>query len=202
MTTPTTYPQAAAAIVDQAFILMERSPPSSLGDDSPEAQDAGRHYAEALHTCLEACDWSFASRYVHLPEAAAETSGLAPDPARPHVYELPGDLLLLREVGDRRTVWRRDGRWLRASDPGPLPLRYTATLTNEQELSHRFRMALATELAARLAPRWLGTATKVETLIALSRQRLQEAMREDRTQASPATWHGAPGSWWAYEVIR
>jgi hypothetical protein len=201
MPTPTTYPQAAAAIVDQAFILMERSPPSSFGDDSPEALDAARHYPEVLQSLLESTDWSFAARRIELSQVQPPSSVFV-DPATPHFYQLPGDVVLLREVGTRRTVWRREAEYLRASDPGPLPIRYTGRITNEQAVPASFRKALATELALRLAPRWLGTASKIENLYAMARADLQAAQRADRAQASPAEWGNQGSGWWADGIQR
>jgi hypothetical protein len=201
MPTPTTYPAAAADIVDLAFILMEKAPPASFADDTPEAQDAGRHYPAALQTCLEFADWSFASRFVSLPEIALP-AGLATDPRMPHLYALPGDCLRVREVGDRGTVWRIDGVQLRADHPGPLALRYTARIVNEQQLTAGFRTALATDLAARLAPRWLGTASKIDLLMRLADDRLRKAARDDRATGSQTTWHGGASEDWGSVILR
>lgn len=201
MTGETRYPKAAAAIVDQAFILMEKSPPSSFGDDTPEAEDASRHYPEALSTCLEACDWSFASRVVDLPEAELPAL-LAPDRDLPFIYSLPADCVKVREVGDRHTRWRVDEIWLRTSDRGPIRLRYTRRIENEKHTSARFRVALATELASRLAPRWLGTASKVEGLVNLAELRLKKAMAEDRVAGSQQTWHGGSSDLWSEGIRR
>lgn len=201
MPTPTTYPAAAAAIVDQAFILMEKAPPASFADETPEAQDAGRHYPEALRTCLEYCDWSFASRYVSLPEIVLP-GGMASDPRMPHLYALPADCLKAREVGDRSTRWRIDGLHIRADVPGPLALRYTGAISNEQQLPAAFRLALAADLAARLAPRWLGTASKVDLLWRMAEDRLRKAARDDRATGSQATWHGEDASDWTQDIRR
>lgn len=201
MPTPTTYPAAAAAIVDQAFILMEKAPPSSFGDDTPEAQDAGVHYPEVLQSALEACDWSFASAFVMQPEAVLP-SDMTADPDLPYLYSLPGDCLRLREVGQRRTIWRVDGIFLRADEPGPLRLRYTRKIVNEMHLPAGFRLALAADLAARLSPRWLGTAAKVDALTRLADQRLREAMRTDRAMGSQQTWRGDAPADWASEIAR
>lgn len=195
------FPAAAASIVHQAFILMERTPPASTGDGTPEADDAALLYPEALASVLEASDWSFASRLIHLSEIALP-SIMAADPDLPHLYELPTDLLRLREAGDRTTAWRIDGGYLRSDMPGPLRLRYTMRIIDEQQATAGFRMAVAAALAVRLAPRWLGTSAKVDYLARLAEDRLARAARDDRATGSAATWHGGAAEDWGRSIWR
>ena len=202
MTVPTTYPTAAASIVDQAVILMEKSPPSRFGDDSPEAQDAARHYPEALRSCLEACDWSFASRTVLLNRIAALPEGMIATSDFPYLFALPDDHLVPRQVGDRSTRWQVEDIYLRADDAGPLHLRYTRVIDNERQVSARFRLAVAAELAVRLSPRWLGTATKVEGLIGQAEVSLRRAMAADKANASQVTWRGDEPQDWVSGIAR
>lgn len=195
MTAPV-IPAAAASIVAQAFRFMELAPPSSFADDTPQAQDAREQYPLALQASLEANDWSFASVMVFLPEAT-EPEALEFDPDLPHLFKLPGDALVVREVGDRHTTWRRDRGGLRADEPGPLRLRYTGRITNEAALPAAFQHAIAFRLAVLLAPRWLGTSGKIEALEDRAARALRMAARQDSGSASPASWSGEPltGDW-------
>ena len=195
------FPQATAAIVTEAFLRVELSPPASFGDDSEQAQSAALFYPDALRACLEHSDWSFASTFQMLPEVTLPL-GVTADTDLPHAYALPGDLVRLREVGSRATRWRIDGTRLRADEPGPLRLRYTALIINETSATSRFRQALAADLALRLAPRWLGTASKIAELRQHAEDALRIAARDDRATASQATWHGGSAEDWGSAIAR
>jgi hypothetical protein len=195
-------PIATSTIVAQAFRLMEKSPISSFADDSEEAAAAAEQYAIAMEMCLEACDWSFASVFVTLPEAASLPSGNAADAALPYTYQMPGDCITLQEVGVVGDTWRRDRDLLRADAPGPLPVRYTGKITDEAKLPAIFRTAVAYQLAALLAPRWITTRTKVSDLQSYASQYLKQAMARDGRQASPMRYDGLAdeGDWAARAV--
>jgi hypothetical protein len=189
-------PIAASTIAAQAFRFLELSPISSFADDTPQAQDAAEQYPQALASCLSACDWSFASVLASLP-AAVPGPTVAVDPALPHLFALPGDVIVLREVGDGWTRWRRDREGLRADEGAPLRIRYTGRVENEAALPATFQTAVALALAVLLAPRWLGTQSRVEGLKQDAARVLKQAMREDARQASEARYDGTPdqGDW-------
>jgi hypothetical protein len=189
-------PIAASSIAAQAFRFLELAPISSFEDDSDKATDAADQYPIALNSCLSSCDWSFASTYVHLSEAIPAPE-MAIDPALPWFYEVPGDLVKLREVGDRGTRWRLDKIGLRCNRRAPLPIRYTARIDNETALPETFQTAVALALAVLLAPRWLTTQSKVEGLEGKARATLEAAMREDSRMASEARYDGGEeqGDW-------
>lgn len=193
---------SASNVAAQAFLLMELAPISSLSDDSPQMIDAARMMPQAIDLLLEACDWGFASTLVALPEAAALPAPLADDPDLPHVYTLPGSIAALRQVGGLHTRWRRDAGYLRASDPGPLPLRYTRRIESETEMPAAFRTALAYQLAVLMAPRWLGSQTKRDQLQREFDAVLRRAMRNDAATASPQPWSGGATGSWVAEAVR
>jgi hypothetical protein len=201
MPTETLYPQAAASIIDRAFILCEMASLASLGDDTDQVRDAATHYPEALRSCLEAHDWSFARRTVDLPEAV-RPQNVPADPAYPYFYQLPGDMVRLRAVQPDRARWQIEGIYLRADRPGPLFIRYTRTIQNEQQLTATFREAVAAELALRIGPRWLGTAGKLDLIQGLARQARMDAVRDDRQTASQVSWHGGPLTDWTQDIYR
>jgi hypothetical protein len=190
-------PTATSGIVSQAFRLMEMSPPSSFADDSAEATAAAEQYPVALNICLEANDWSFASVLALLPEIDDLPDGVAADADLPHTFAIPADCLILHQVGDINTRWRRDREMLRADDPGPLTVRYTATITNETALPATFKTAVAYQLAALLGARFVGTAAMQQTLFQSATATLRQAMARDRGQASQSRWDGGPmqGDW-------
>ncbi len=196
-------PIATSTIVAQAFRLMEKSPISSFADDSEEAEAAAAQYPEAMAICLEACDWSFASVLASLPEATSLPDTIAADADMPYSYRLPAECVTVQEVDRPGKSWRRDRDLLRAASAGPLRIRYTGQITDESQLPATFKTAVAYQLAALLAPRWISTRTKIADLQANASQYLKQAMARDRNQASPARYDGLPDEGdWATEVIR
>lgn len=178
-------PVATSTIVQQAFRLMEVSPPSSFDDGSEKALAAEDQYPEALRACLEFADWSFASVLARLSAVTTLPDGVAADPSLPWLYELPGDVLRLREVGMPWPVrWRRDRAGLRADAAGPLTVRYTAAAEDEAGLPADFRDAVAWRLAVMLAPKFLETQAKIEALKRDAERAIKAAARTDAGQAS------------------
>lgn len=179
---------AIATIGAAAFQAMELAPFSSFADDTPQAQDAAAQYPVARRMCLEACDWSFASVAVTLPPIAP--LGLAADPALPFAFALPGDCVIFRHPLVRYLRWRLDGRTLRADRAGPLPVRYTRDVDNENLMPASFQTALALRLAAMLSPRWVGSDSKTQSLDARAEMALKTAMRIDARSASLERYDG------------
>lgn len=197
-------PVAASTIAAQAFRLMELSPISSFADDSPQARAAAEQYVPALRRCLEAADWSFARILVRLPPAQLGAADAA-DPDLPEVYRLPSDLVALRIVLPETARWRRDADFLRSDQPGGLTLRYTRLIEDEGALPPAFADMVSLALAARLAPEWVGSRTKRETLKQDWRAALEQALAADRSGASPVRMDGqdvSAGADWATEAIR
>ena len=189
-------PIAASTIMTQAFRFLEATPPSSFDDDSEQAQAAAEQYPVALRQCLEAADWSFASTLVFLPLAELPLT-VAADPDLPYLYNLPGNLVRIHEVGDNFTRWRKDAAGLRADDTAPLRLRYTANITNETNLPANFLVAVSLHLAILLASRWLPTQSKVQALEMKAQEALRLALRQDAANASAARYDDldAQGDW-------
>jgi hypothetical protein len=189
-------PIAASSIAAQAFRFLELAPISSFEDDSEQAADAAQAYPIALNSCLSAADWSFASVYANLPEIEP-APGVAIDPAMPWLFEAPGDLVKLREVGSRWTRWRLDKIGIRANHGAPLPVRYTARIEDEAALPDTFQTAVSLALAVLLAPRWLTTSSKIDALKGDARATLEAAMREDSRMASLERYDGGAdqGDW-------
>lgn len=186
---------ATSDIVSLAFLAMEKTPPASFGDDSEEAALTAQLYPTARDRCLEKGDWSFASVYAELPPMDLP-DGATADPALPETHALPGDCLRLREVGDKHTRWRLDkigATPALRTDWGTdsaLPIRYTARIDNETFLPASFRQAVALQLAIYLAPKFLGTQGKIETLKRDLAEAMDEAQREDSRTASDARYDG------------
>lgn len=183
-------PAAVADIAAKACRIMEVTPVSSLDDESQLARDLLAEFESARDRCLEAGDWSFASVFVTLPEYVPEAP-FAADPDLPYTFRLPGDCLRVQEVGTLSTRWRIDRDALRADEPAPLRLRYTARLTNEQAMSAEFREAVAHVLAAALAPTYVETLSKRQAIEQKAEALLKRAARNVARDASTARYDGA-----------
>lgn len=194
-------PIATSTIAAQAFRLMELGPISSFADETPQARDAAEQFPVARRMCLEHGDWSFASQLADLPEVALPDH-MQPTARLPHLYRLPADCLIVREVVGC-TDWRLDRDYLRASTAGPLSIRYTADQENESRLPAKFQQALAYRLAAMLSPRWVGAANKAEMLEQAAAQFLAQAMQADTRHASSVRYDGRPEQGdWVCEALR
>lgn len=181
---------AIATIGTLAFQAMELAPFSSFADDTPQARDAAGQYPVARRMCLEACDWSFASIAVQLPQIVS--TGIPVDPSLPYAYNLPGDCIIFRHPLDLDIRWRLDGRTLRAEWPGLLPVRYSRDIDNENIMPATFQAALALRLAAMMSPRWVGDDRKVQSLESRAEMALKSAMKQDARSASLERYDGQP----------
>jgi hypothetical protein len=192
-----------SGIVAQAFRFMAVTPPSSSEDDTQKAQDAAQQYPEALRQMLETYDWSFASTLADLPALSAE-SVTAVDADLPYIFRLPGSLVRLHEVGGMRTRFRVDADVLRADEPAPLRIRYTALLDNENKLPSSFKLACSLRLARLLGPMWGGgSASSLESLAQQEAAALREAKRQDASMASDARYDDlAQAPDWVTEATR
>lgn len=182
-------PAAVADIATKACRIMEVTPVSSLDDDSQLARDLLAEFEVARDRCLEAGDWSFASQLVLLPEYEP-AAPFAADPDLPYSFRLPGDCLRVHEVGSLSTRWRVDRDALRADEPAPLRLRYTARTENEQQLPAEFRVAVATVLAAALAPQYVETLSKRQAIQQEAEAILKRAARNVARDASGQRYDG------------
>lgn len=199
-------PIATGDIVTLAFLAMEKTPPASFADETEEAAQSAALYQTALDRCLERGDWSFASTWANLPPLVPAPT-VPTDPALPYTYALPGDCVRLREVGDGTQKWRVDRlgdvTGIRANQSGNLAVRYTARIEAEALLPVAFRQAVALQLAVYLAPKYLGTSSKVDTLKRDLAMAIEDAQREDSRTASEARYDGLPDqSDWVMEARR
>lgn len=167
-------------ILAQAFRALELPPISGFGGDATEVIAAQAQYDVARHMVIEACDWSWASTLKNLAEIAEAVE----DADLPYAYQLPADCLSIRAVIPASAAWRVDGRILRSDQQAPLRVRYSADVTNENLIPATARTAIALQLAALLAPKWLPTASKMQMLKAELQDAMARAMRNDRGQAS------------------
>ncbi|WP_333828291.1 hypothetical protein [Pararhodobacter sp.] len=189
-------------ILRLAFSALELGAISSFGDDSDQAMEAADLYPVALNGILESTDWSFASRVMALPPVDT-IDGLVADPALPHVFALPNDVLALRSVGvTGQTRWRLDDTVLRADHGAPLPVRYTRRIENEGAIPSLVQDVIGLRLAQLMAPRWVGSPEKAARIDRRLENSLIMARRADARNASPESYTGEPVLDWVAEATR
>ena len=176
---------ATSGIAAEAFRLIELQPGSSLADGGEKSQAAEEQYPLALQECLETAEWSFASVLAKLPAGVLPGTSAA-DLDLPYFYSLPGDCIRILSVGDSWTAWRLDAVGLRADDPAPLTIRYTAMMTNEAKMSASFRLFVSLALAIRLSPLYQTSEGKLQQLRDMHKEQRALAMRQDARTASQA----------------
>ncbi len=193
---------ATSTIVQQAFTFMEVTPPSSFEDDTEKGAAAAIHYPLALRACLEAGDWSFASRLARLP--LAQDPAAVVDADLPNIFVLPADFLVLRRMVPADAMFRVDDRYLRCDHAEDVQLRYTALLDDETKLPATFQIAVALQLAVLMGSRFLRTASKLKALKSDLGQALMQVGRFDARSASMQSYRGDGhrGGDWAREARR
>ncbi|MDZ7919986.1 hypothetical protein [Rhodoferax sp.] len=175
---------ATSAVIGQALRFM-RLPPVARFDPAAEVLTAlAEAHGRAMDECLEAADWSFASVLASLPGAALPPGDIADD-SMPHGYQLPGDLIQLRQVIPANAVWRIDQGLMRADQPGPMAIRYTARVTLEAVLPAQFQLAVSLTIAAMLGARWAGGVVSGDDMAGQAHEALKLAMRNDARSAAP-----------------
>lgn len=185
-------PLATDGIVAAAFDLLEVKAPSSLADESDEAELANRHYRRALDRLLEISDWSFARAIVRLNAVDAAASDIEADPDLPHVFGLPPDTLKIWKLLPSHVVWRRDGLFLRADQAGPLTARVTLRITDETKLPATFQIAAAYALAQLMSPRLSTSMAKRQQIQAEAADALADALETDARQGTEERYDGLP----------
>lgn len=185
-------PLATDGIVATAFDLLEVKAPSSLADESDEADIANRHYRKALDSVLEKADWSFARAIVRLNQVDPATTGLESDPDLPHVFALPDQTIKVWRILVEGVVWRRDGIYLRADQAGPLTARVTLRITDETRLPASFHLAVAYALAQRMSPKLSTSMGKRQQIQAEAADALADALEADARQGTEERYDGLP----------
>ncbi|MBY5988214.1 hypothetical protein [Roseovarius atlanticus] len=152
-------------VLEQAFILMELEPPSSLDDGSAKATAAAKQLPRAFKIVLESYDWSFARKIHDLPMINLAQENIPVDPDLPYAARLPADCVALRKVYlDTRYRYRVDEDIVRTEVDAPLTVRYTSSDYRLKFMPQTFQQLVAYQLAMMLAPKYVKTRSKREQL--------------------------------------
>lgn len=146
---------------------------SLTDENSSNARACNVAYETVRDAELRAHPWSFAIKRAQL---AADSS--TPEFGRANSFPLPSDFLCLREPYPEDNSldhdWQIEGRKILTDEDAPLNLRYTAKVTDPNDMDVLFRESLATKLALELCEEITQSNSKKESL----RQDYKEIIRE------------------------
>lgn len=199
----TDYPIATSGIAAQAMEYLELRPVSSTADDSDDARALKRALPVARRMCLEAGDFTVASRMAQVFEEAGSDADLHPD--FQYGYGLPSDLVVLRDVfsDDQPISYTRQGKHLLTECAGRVVIRYTRDEENELILPPFLQQAVALQTAILMADLRSTSASKKEMLARRLQDAMRQARRADRAGASPDRYDEWAGQGdWVTEAIR
>jgi len=126
-------------------------------------------------------DWNFASTRASLSlNATAPTWGFA------NAYNLPTDMLRMIEVRDaEHDEYRIEAGQIVTDHGPPLYIRYTARVTDAQQMDVLFRESLAALLAAETAEAITGDRAKVGDLLQIVDEKIRYARNADGQEDPP-----------------
>lgn len=187
---PTLGEYSEVAICNLALAELGRGAEiTSLDEQSQPARACRRRYPYARDAVLRNYDWNFAARRASLPASAAPPAfGYA------SAFDLPADCLFVRAMPDSAcTTWEIEGNRLLTNASPPVPINYTARVTNPGAFDAMFVDALATRLAADLCVQLSENTARAQSLLQLYQVKLDEARRRDSQEGRAA--HEERGSW-------
>lgn len=164
-------------------------PIQSFDDGSVAAACAKATFRTCLDSALIDAPWN---------DAAATTKLAAIDETK-YEYQLPPDLLVLRDVKVRRGAWRREGRKLVTSEPPPLTITYTRSLWDGRmpgddiPMSSLLASAVGYRFASGSAMRITGNASAIQMAWQLYQQAVVKAHSLNAMENSPP--QPQVGSW-------
>lgn len=153
----------------------------SLTEPSEAARACLSRYPFARDAVLRSYDWNFAGARASLP-----ADGTPPAFEYAAQYQLPGDCLLVREVYEGNAEdWKVEGRKILTNMGAPLPIKYTAKVTDPAAFDPLFVDALAARLGSDLAVQLTESTSRAEALWKIYREKLVEARRRDSQEGQP-----------------
>lgn len=180
--------QSITSIANRALQLVGASSILNLTDNSPEAREVSRAYDACRRAELRARRWNFAIRRALL---AADTQ--PPTFGGPYRYALPADCLRVLIDQDTPTDWHIEGRSITTDQPGPLPVRYIADVTDTTAFDPSFGETLAARIGLAIVERLTQSNQKKAQLKDDYRAAVAEASAANAFEKLPAD---APDSAW------
>jgi len=161
-------------ICNMALAMLSAAPISAFEENSAEAMAVNIAFDPTFNAMLSQHPWSFATKVMTLAEVDEDAYEFQ------HVYELPADChtpIGLIHNDDEQPEFKVRGRKI-YSDASPLVLEYVRDVNDTGILSGNFIVALASSLAAVMAPR-LGAVKLMSILQAQAANLLRTAKATD-----------------------
>ncbi len=165
----------------------------SLGDDVKSARSVSSMWDIVRDSELRSRNWSFAIKREALAAAVS-----VPAYGYSFKFPVPSDFLRLIQAGqylppvsltDYRTVdespWRIEGRFILSNEPGPLYIRYLASITDTSQWDSSFAEAFACRLASELAEDLTQSNVKRELAMKEYDQAISAAVRSNAIELPP-----------------
>lgn len=147
---------------------------TARSDNSTPGRLANRTYNDIRDSLLREFPWNFA-----IKRASLAASATAPEWGYDRAFPLPSDCLRLVEINnDNRYEWRNEGGSIVTDLEAPLKIIYVAQVA-ENDMDPTFREALAARLAMEWAEPLSQTASVIELMSGLYRNKLQVARSVD-----------------------
>ena len=168
-------------ICNLALSWLGAKPIVSLEDDTTEAALCKVNYPVARDVCLERGPWSFAINRANLPLAT-----YTPDHRWSAAFLLPSDAVRVLEVNrldanDPTRDWAIEGRYI-VLNGNECRVKYIKREEDTSVFSPAFSEAVATTLAAFLAPPITENMGLVDRFVQLAEQRVHAALAMDNQQ--------------------
>lgn len=159
------------------------------GDQSVQGTTARLVYEPMRDLVIEAHPWRFARARAQLAaDSAAPTWGFEKQ------YTLPPDFLRLLSIEGAELEYEVEGGFLLCNEAGPLNIRYLKRVTDEALFTPSYVTALATRIAAELAPTITQSSSKrTDLLTEFEKVDLPRGQRTDRYGAAASK--AKDGSW-------
>jgi len=163
---------------------------TAIDEDSQAARVMRHHLPYARDAVLRSYLWKFAQRRASLPANAT-----APAFEWAYAYDLPDDCLLLHTVFEANGMeWKVENRQVLCNISAPLPVKYTARVTDLASSDSLFFQALAARLASDSAVTITENSGKAQDMWQIYQAKLREARmvdsQEGQADSMPrGSWH-------------
>lgn len=151
----------------------------SFDEDNKRARLSQISYEHTRSLFLEDHEWTFNTKYIQLAQLATVVH-----PVFSYVYQIPSDCLYARQILDSsgrinsRTKWEVFSNHI-ATDVEGAWLRYSEEVVVTGRYPYYFVEAIATQIAAELAPAIVQDKTRYDKLVAIASARLAVAKEKD-----------------------
>ena len=180
---PDSYAQSKIRIWNMAIYKVTGKEVTSDSEDSVSQRVCSVFWDDILNEVLAEAPWTFAQKRAALALLAQDP--VFNDDDMRFVYAKPSDFIKVNFINNPSATWKVEGDQI-LSNWSPLKIIYTARIDDPSKYFPLFTSALATRLAAEIAPKLSESKTmKKDLLKEYEEIRLPRAISGDSQQGSP-----------------